>query len=219
MNARMSLAIVLTLLVICVATANAQAKGMSFGLKGGVNYANMSFDIEAYPNTDNSLRYGAGITLGTLMQPNMGFDIDLLYLQKGTEFHYPGFGDLFYEFTLDYVVVSPMLRIAPGAGGAGIYFLGGPEIAYLLEATNHGEREGSQTDWDVTESFKEFDYGLTFGMGFQTAGAGRSSFFVEGRYALGLADIGKSQATASDGADTGEGIKTRGIYLFGGLRF
>lgn len=209
----------LVLLLATVAPANAQTQAMSFGIKGGVNYANMAIDQVGIPETDNFLRFGGGITLGTQIKPNLGFDVDVLYLLKGTTFEIPSLvGPLTFEYSFEYIVVSPMLRVAPGQDGAGIYFLGGPEFSYLIEATSHGSREGSETDWDISDNFKDLDVGLTIGMGFQTAGTGESSFFLEGRYAHGLTDIADANSNSED-LDAGDGVKTRGIYLFAGMRF
>jgi hypothetical protein len=110
-----------------------------------------------------------------------------------------------------------MLRIAPGRGGAGVYFVAGGELGYMLAAETTTTGEGSSEDYEISEGFGDFDYGVCFGLGFQTRNSRGSSFFFESRYSWGLANIVKDSPEQQASEDYG--VSTRGIYILGGMRF
>jgi len=212
-----------TLLVLAIALpAHANQKPVTFSIKGGIDYSNLDYDMESY-DSNNLLGFGGGITLGTAMQPHVGIDLDVLYIRKGASQEYRSGSEmdpnpLTIETKLDYITFSPMLRLSPGRGGMGIYLLGGAELGYLIDAKSTSSRSGSEDmDYDLSDDFKNLDMGLTFGMGFQTAPNNGPGFFLESRYALGLTNVADDSEAAQQGYDAQ--VKTRGIYVFGGMRF
>ena len=98
------------------------------------------------------------------------------------------------------------------------YLLFGGVFGYLIDAqasttsSRDGESSEMQADESIKEQFKETDFGVTVGGGFEVP-ASSYAFFLEGRYSLGLTDIGND----SEGDALAQ--KHRGVYLFGGLRF
>jgi len=72
-----------------------------------------------------------------------------------------------------------------------------------------GDEESTEK---IEEGMAQWDYAVAFGMGFQTAPAGQSSFFLESRYAHGLTKF--DQVQVSEHKST-----TQGICFLGGLRF
>ncbi len=212
-----------TLLILGLALpAVAAPKAIVFGLKGGIDYSNLDYSHDAY-ESDYLLGYGGGITLGTPASPAFGIDLDILFLRKGAKKEYrngssPESEIITFETKLDYIVVSPLVRFSPGRGGAGIYMLAGPEFGYLLDATSTSSSSGSpDIDHDLSDSYKDLDMGVSFGMGFQSSQDRGPSFFVESRYALGLTNLADEDESSPSGGSPE--VKTRGIYVFGGLRF
>jgi len=67
------------------------------------------------------------------------------------------------------------------------------------------------TDAQISETL---DQRMCFGGGFELPGRSMS-FFMEGRYSLGLSEIG----AAVEGQSEAEPQKNRGIHVLGGLRF
>lgn len=195
--------------ILTAGSAMAQPSSVSFGLKGGVNMARMDYQAVA-PDPEPYFLPVGGITLGTSMHPNIGFDVDLLFVRKGVKDEWDAATT--FTFRADYAVVSPMLRISPGRGGGGVYFLGGAEIGYLIQAEMTLRAAEEEVTEKVEDGVAAWDYGVTFGMGFQTAPAGQSSFFLESRYVLGLANVDEIQRSEYKST-------TQGIYFLGGLRF
>lgn len=216
------LALVVLLALALALPAAASQKSVAFGIKGGIDYANLDYNSDS-GDPENLLGFGGGITLSTMIQPSVGIDLDFLYIGKGAKQEYRSGSstesDVFtFETKLDYLVISPLLRLSPGRSGAGIYFLGGPEIGYLINATSTSSRNGSEDlESDLSDDFKDLDIGLSFGFGFQSAPVNAPGLFIESRYALGLTDVDNDSNDAEIGYDAQ--VKTRGIYLFGGLRF
>ena len=213
---------IITLLILGLAVPGlAQSRPVSFSLKGGVDYANLNIEGTGVDDPDYLLGFGGGITLSTHMQSGLSFDMDVLYMRKGAQQTYSSLTghDVDIKTQLNYVTVSPMFRIAPGHSGAGIYFLGGGEVGYLLEAksTSSGGDDDADAETDISDNFKELDYGVTFGLGFLMGSGGGGGFFVESRYVLGLNDlVDEEYAKSLEKAPT---IKTVGIYVLGGIRF
>ncbi|MBD3237428.1 MAG: outer membrane beta-barrel protein [Candidatus Eisenbacteria bacterium] len=199
--------------ILMAGAAMAQPSSVSFGLKGGINMARVHNEYSTVDPAPYFLPMG-GITLGTHMNPNIGFDLDLLFVRKGVKEEHDSDPEqaVTVRIRADYAVVSPMLRISPGKSGAGVYFLGGGELGYLIQSELTNTLPDSEQSYDYTDAWARWDYGITFGMGFQSAATGQSSFFLESRYALGLADTSSIE-------DNEFKVTTRGVYFLGGLRF
>jgi opacity protein-like surface antigen len=214
--------LIIPLILALAVPAAAIEKPINLALKGGVNWATFSHDGPESGNFDRGIFYGAGGTLSFNVRPGLDLDADVLYLMKGTKYESSG-EDYSLEETahLNYLVCSPMLRFTPHSYGAGPYFMGGIEIGYLLSAeveatTTDPEGVHNQTS-DIKDGLKNMDFGLAFGAGMEFPGQS-VDFFLEGRYAFGLTDIHEDAAGEDSFANSIED-RTRGLYLFGGIRF
>ncbi len=198
----------------------AQTNPIVLGFKGGVNLANLSYDPETDPNPDMYLGLAVGGLLGFEISPGMTLDTDFLYIQKGAKWEGESDGDE-YKVTdkYSYVVINPMLRFAVQNQGLRPYFMAGPEIGFLVDATAKSEINGEdQDDEDLKDFTKSTDFGINFGAGLEFP-SGNSAFFVEGRYAMGLTDILDDEDEDNKQEDSKPEAKHRGIYLMGGVRF
>ncbi|MBD3235235.1 MAG: outer membrane beta-barrel protein [Candidatus Eisenbacteria bacterium] len=216
--------------MMLVSTTAAADHGVRIGLKGGVNFSEVDRSTPPEETTyGQRTGYGAGMELDVLASPAVCFALDLLYLQKGVEARatYVEGSDIegreIYIDTntrLDYLVFAPMIRFTAARGGFAPYVQFGGEVGYLLEASDSSEsyRDGSEDrltyEGDAGARYHEFDFGVCFGGGFEIP-AGSYALFFEGRYSLGLSDIGEP----AEGSTTTIEQKNRGIYVFGGLRF
>ncbi len=151
-------------------------------------------------------------------------EIEGLYIGKGASGESNGTE---YETHLDYIAVSPVLRIAPSIRHSGFYLLAGAEFAFLLGATSasgDGDLEGASTtssnERDIKDSLNDTDFGVCAGLGLQIGGEGQVAFTLEGRYVLGLTNILdtgiEDDHLPEDSIDPE--WKTQGIYVFAGLR-
>jgi opacity protein-like surface antigen len=218
-------AIILVMAMLLAVPVMAQDKQISFGVKGGINMANLTYDPEPVNGPDNLMGIAAGGVLSFNLSPSACLDGEVLYIQKGVS------SDLQSEFCsgsadlkLTYISISPMLRFKIHAESFTPYFMGGAEFGLLMSAKSTGssdcEGESEDFDLDVKDYFKGSDLGVTFGAGVEFP-MGSSALFVEGRYAMGLTDISDTPEDLMSAAADYENssTKSKGIYLFGGLRF
>jgi hypothetical protein len=213
-------AIILVMAVLVAVPVMAQDKQISFGVKGGINMANLTYDPEPVKGPDNLMGIAAGGVLSFNLSPSACLDGEVLYIQKGVSSKYETegcSGDA--KLKLTYISISPMLRFKIHTESFTPYFLGGAEFGLLMSATVAGSTDcgGSGEDFDMKDYYKSSDLGVTFGAGVEFP-LGSSALFVEGRYAMGMTDISKTPSNL-DVADDTSSTKTKGIYLFGGMRF
>lgn len=227
MRGTMLTAFLMVILLAGPAMANgysSQFKSFDFGIKGGVNLANLDWDPEQEIDWESFLRFGGGATLGFNITPTFGLDMDVLYMMKGTKAEgtleaQGATCDVEYELRLDYIVFKPMFRFTPIQDGASPYLLLGGELGYLLSADSWAEAscsDGSsgEEEEDIKDTVKDLDFGLNVGAGLEIP-AGNMSFLIEGHYSLGLTDIND----ADENEENEPSVKTRGVYGFVGLRF
>lgn len=216
--------------IVLVATVAASASsGVRIGLKGGLSIAQAdhgtaSDEITTY---DQRTGYGAGMELDVVASPSVCFELDLLYLQKGStaqavyrDGNESEGSNIYFDTDtrLDYIVFAPMIRFTAARSGFAPYLQIGGEFGYLVGATaiveshREGSTEGPTYENDITEYYQDTDFGICFGGGFEIPARSYALFF-EGRYSLGLTDIGQEV----DGVTVER--KNRGIYILGGLRF
>jgi hypothetical protein len=116
-----------------------QEKAIDFGFKGGINLAELSYDPDLFEDgtgIDKSmyLRFGGGVVLSFNITPTFSIDANALYLMKGSK--HTGDGLVYEEYpeyvfdvdarvNLSYIVVNPMIRFSPVAGGGGPLLHGG----------------------------------------------------------------------------------------------
>jgi hypothetical protein len=218
-------AIILVMAMLVAVPVMAQEKQISFGVKGGINMANLVLDPEPTKGPDNLMGIAAGGMLSFNLSPAMCLDGEVLYIQKGCSSDTEGeLCNSEADTKLSYIMISPMLRFKFHAASFTPYIMGGAEFGFLMSAKSTGTSDcGGDTedfDVDVKDYYKGTDMGVSFGAGVEFP-LGTSALFFEGRYAMGLADISDTPdvMTVAADADDDSSLKTKGIYLFGGLRF
>ncbi len=196
---KMSVLVMALFTLITVLSANAQ---VNFGVIGGLNLANVSFDPDP-DGVDLSNRTGFGIggVLSFGLGETLALQLEPMFLQKGAKATVQGFGET--ELKSSYIEVPAMLKFAFGSSDTKPYVIAGPTIGYLLSA--------KQDETDIKDDVKSIDFGLTFGGGVSLP-MGNNTVFVEGRYSLGLSDI-------NDDSSDDTKIKTKGIQIMAGFTF
>lgn len=169
----------------------------SIGVKGGLNLANVSGDVE-----DNSIRtaFHLGAYATIKFGDKLGFQPELLYNSIGTKIKDPDFGDT--DLVMNYISIPLMLNYYINDM---IALQAGPQVSLLSSADL--KFDGGSID------FKDFvkgnDMGLNFG-----AMLNFGKLNATARYCLGLTDI--------DDTDSPDKIKngviqiSLGFRLFGG---
>lgn len=157
-------------------------KAQDFGVKFGLNYSNwhMSEDISAV--SDPLFGLQAGVFAKFDLSEKIAFQPELLYSSKGIIFtdadmdlkqNYLDIPILFsYKITPDFSVNL------------------GPEIGFLLSASLSDDT-GTE---DVKSLFQSFEYGVDFGMSYQTS----IGLLIDARYNLGISDIATGDFSGGD---------------------
>lgn len=179
------------LVVLTVALLGAPAAGFaqlpSFGVKGGLNLANVG------GKGVDDVDYKAGLNLGAFVSipagPMFAIQPEAFFSQKGNKV-----GDVKSSF--NYLEIPVLLKLSPSLPGDFVrpIFFAGPSAGILL---------GAKTDdTDVKDLMKTADFGLTIGGGVEF---GKLS--LDARYNLGLSDISKASSEVSNA------IKNRAITV------
>lgn len=163
-----------TLLTIIV-MSQVQAQGLDFGIKAGLNYANVS-GVE-----DFNQRQGisAGLFAGARLGDKLGFQIDALYSQQGAEVD-QSISQVISEFNLDYISIPIVLK----------YYLtenvnihAGPQLGILLnEETSVFNQTISAVEANTADWLGTIGVGLDLPLGLR----------AEARYSFGLSRVNGS---------------------------
>lgn len=217
----------LVILLACslLVTAPVLAMDFQFGLKGGVNRGQT--DLENPPSDQDRSAIAAlagGLVFSFGFGGALGLDTDLLFVRKGVhtevEYIYDGYtqGET-TDWHLDYLTISPMLKLGGKGQSFSPYFLGGFELGILLSAkADELSWNGlPRVEWHNENDMKEYMESLAWAW---TVGAGLEiptdsvSLLIETRYVQGLTNILREENTGAWGEET-----SQGIYFFGGVRF
>jgi hypothetical protein len=181
------------LLVAAVAVlgfSNVVAQDIKFGVKGGLNLANVSGDnTKAF---DPVTSFNFGVMSEISITDKFSFQPELMYSGQG------------YSFNSDNVVELSYLNIPLMAKyyvAKGLSIEAGPQIGYLFAAKNESV--------DVKDSFKKIDFGANVGLGYKLENG--LNFGV--RYNLGLSNI-NNVSGSSDKYKNGVVQASVGYFFF-----
>lgn len=145
--------------------ANVSAQEVQIGVKGGLNFANVSGDNAS--DRDMVTAFNVGLMAEIPLTEKFSFQPELLYSGQGYSFDD-------HTIALNYLNVPLM----------GKYYLtkgfsleAGPQIGFLLSAKNE--------DIDVKDVFKTVDFGVNLGLGYKLD----NGLNFGTRYNLGLSNI------------------------------
>ena len=158
-----------------------------FGIKGGINFANLYVD-----NVQNeNIKLGGNIGFFAKLPIARGLSIqpEVLYTSKGSQLTYGNFiqGSGQYRFNLNYVEVPLLLVInltrnfSLSAGGYAAYLTSANVKDVKSDGTINGVTYLNESD------FNRFDYGLAGGLSIDI-----QRITLGARYNYGLQNIGKS---------------------------
>lgn len=154
----------------------AQAQGVQFGLKAGVNYSNVSGDLDEEDIFQNKLGFVGGVTANLPLSSDGFFNLapELLYSSKGYQYQDEKFmvgadewkrkGDL----SFNYIDLPVFFRINAG----GLFFEAGPIASYLLDIKDKTELKINDEDQEDTRIISkgdaaDFEIGYGAGLGYK----------------------------------------------------
>ena len=180
---------VLLAAAVVAVSSSAFAQDLSFGVKAGLNIANVSAKFGG--QKVNDYKSIVGINLGAYA--DYGFS-DMLALEAGLQFEQKGYkmeqGKLKDKAVVNYFTIPVNLRANFAVGDNNLYFLAGPTFGIALSGKDI-EDDGSNKE---TSSFKfgngdddnckRMSVGLLFGAGFEMS----NNIGVRVSYDLGLSN-------------------------------
>jgi hypothetical protein len=217
LNTRVVLFALLALFIVAPVSAQ-----VDLGVMGGLNASNLSGENVAGEKIDFSGRAGFGIggVLDVRLSEKVALRLEPMYLQKGAEYYETDqqFGALKVAVKAANLEMPVLLKIDLGAGATRPYLIAGPTIGFALSSKFEFSALGNTIDIDIDHASTEL--GLAFGGGVSFP-VGSGSFFVEGRYGLGLTDIVKDDVIEFMGEQSPVevDVKTRGVQLMAGMTF
>ncbi len=205
---------VLTMVVViamAVISTNVNAQsGVKFGIKGGVNFANMSTTVNDKLVEDDReflIGYNAGLTAEIDFHENFGFETGLVFNTKGLQYvveegitntkvttsrnlHYldiPVLAKGMYNLT-DGVQVFGKFGPYVGVG-----LTGKNKVHTVNDALKIDKTVDTDVKWgDGLTQTKRLDYGLQTALGVEVGG-----FLIEGFYKFSLGDIDNAENTST----------------------
>jgi hypothetical protein len=161
--------------VMLLLIKGAFAQHVEYGIKGGVNFTNLSNDA-ADDNADTKTGFHLGGLAHIHLNRSFAIQPEIVYSTQGAEY-----GD--DKLKLNYINV-PVL--AQYMFGNGFRVQTGPQLGILT--TSQWKRGNTETDVD---DFSNADFSWSFGAGY----VGRKGLGIDARYNLGLTDVTKSNTT------------------------
>ncbi|WP_240337107.1 porin family protein [Rufibacter psychrotolerans] len=166
-----------------IASFAAQAQS-SFGVKGGLNYSNLSGDLKDESRFNNKVGFHAGVYFNApIVGDFFSIQPEILYSNKGFKYDDVERTGLLgvkerYEGTanFNYIDVPVLARVKAGS----LFFEAGPQVSYLLNVNDKTKVFQSTNGSDFTEvdrtvdqksksGYSDFEIGYAAGLGFATA--------------------------------------------------
>lgn len=183
--------LLLTLAAGLNVAANAQDKPVSFGVKAGVAFPNISFSaMGTSASLDSKTTFYIGAVADVKVSSMFSVQPGLTFMSKGTKS-----GNAFFDendsglegsINISYLEL-PVNLVANFNAGTGKFFVGaGPYAAYAL--SGNGKAGGVKEDMPFGSNdgeFKRFDFGLNFLAGYQLT----NGLNIHAGYGLGLGKI------------------------------
>jgi len=161
------------------------AEGMSFGVRAGMNIANMQSDPPGVSFARIRFCGGGFLALGLgdifVIQP------EALYTQKGVKWHTIswGFESSQETYELDYIEMPLLFKVVlPIKGGVTPNTFLGPYFAMNVNAKYKIVTNTLSEELDYSEYIKDADYGLVLGGGVDFL-LKKGKVVLDGRYTLG----------------------------------
>jgi len=183
---------ILMMVAVMALVSTASFAQATFGAKAGLNFANMSYDVEGLSISPDSK---TGVVIGGFarfsLTESFALQPELLYSAQGAKMEDE-------KVELNYISVPVMAKYYFG----GFNVQAGPQLGFLMSAKADGE--------DVKDMTKGMDFGLSFGAGYDLEmGVG-----FDLRYYVGMSNIDDSESDVDPGYEMGDiETKNKGLQI------
>lgn len=164
--------------LLAASTMYAQPTTVQFGIKGGVNLANLK--IENVADGDHRVGFHVGGLAHIHLSRQFALQPELVFSTQGRE---QKIANVEYKTKLSYINLPVLLQYMAGTG---FRLQTGPQLGILVDA----EAEANGTEADVDKSYKRPDLSWAFGASYLT----NTGLGFDARYNLGLSNINDENA-------------------------
>ena len=176
---------------------NTADKAISFGVKGGVNFATVTGEDIDSPDARTSFHVGALVEIP--VTDMFSVQAEALYSGKGFDYDFEGPDGDKAEFQLDYIDIPVLAKIYVTKGFS---IEAGPQLSILVNEEFDSNPNSDSGDIVLDEA-ESIDFGLAGGLSFQT----EMGIFATGRYTYGLSEIYKDVDVHNSTFQIGIGYK------------
>lgn len=172
------------LLIAGISSSNAQI--LKFGVKGGVNFANLNGGTEGIDyDFKNKTGFYAGAVAEIKILPNFSLQPEAMFSSQGAASDVEGIDD----FNLDYISVPVMAKFYLITDRLSIE--AGPQFSFLINDSDAVFNEivsDEMSERVEGQKPKSFDFAIAGGASLNIAGG----LFAQARYTIGLTEISKN---------------------------
>jgi opacity protein-like surface antigen len=176
--------LLLSAIIAVLGLTSLQAQEVTFGAKAGVNFANLSGDLD---DADSKIAFHVGGVAEIKITEKFSVQPELLYSALGAKYEEEDYSE---KINLDYISI-PLLAKYYIAEGFSVE--AGPQIGFLISAKSEYEETFEGETTKGTEDLKDFikgsNLGLNFGLGYKL----NNGLNFGTRYGLGLSNIAKEE--------------------------
>lgn len=189
------------------ASPSAGNSGFSWGLKGGVNFANALLAPDLPAGFSKSARTGfiGGAFVEARLSGTFSLQLEAFYTQKGFEVSSAA-GKA--TSRLDYLEFPLTAKATFGSGPFRPYLFAGPNVGYRLSA----DAETGSGSGDIRDATRTTDIAVDLGAGVSYQLREGPRLVLEGRYSVGLVNIFNT-------GPAGGTVNTRDLKILGGVTF
>lgn len=216
-------ALVLAVLSVALFASQAQAQGVTYGLKAGLNLADVAFKTSEtdMPDFKSQMGFVEGIFVNFKLGP-VTIQPELLYSQRGTKWNeYTGEDAVVTgHMRLNYIEVPVLVKYSFLSGPAKPFILAGPSIAFLMKSAwgiDVDYTDPASMDYNYAYDFKDYlkktDFAGVFGIGVDYK-LPKFVVSLEARYYLGFTNVANADLQAEMGISS---AKNKGFSILIGI--
>lgn len=178
--------LILAVMLVFAAVTNSNAQILKFGVKGGVNFANLNGGTEGIDyDFKNKTGFYAGAVAEIKILPNFSLQPEAMFSSQGAASDVEGIDD----FNLDYISVPVMAKFYLITDRLSIE--AGPQFSFLIDDSDAVFNEVISDEMSERvegQKPKSFDFAIAGGASLNIAGG----LFAQARYTIGLTEISKN---------------------------
>ncbi len=157
------------------------AQDLKFGVKAGLNLANVAGDD--VDNNKVNTRFYFGGFLNTPLSDAVSFQPELLVSMQGFEVDMDD-SDVDLALNTTYLNIPLLFKMRLGASNS-VHFYAGPQLGFLLKAEEEAESGSESYTNDIKDEMNSVDFSLNIGFSFNV----NEDFALDLRYNRGLTKL------------------------------